>query len=276
VETSDFVIAGLRYRLGDVDPTTRAELDARLPEFIAEPGGQADVTLSVEHTGDEPPNPPLFDQDVQIARESAGRIAAHRFDFDGTWDPARGEARCRYMGAISSLSSFLRFVSSFALLERRGVLLHASSVASHGRGFTFAGPSGAGKTTLARLAAPRPVLSDEVTALRWESDGTLRCFPTPFWGDMERKRAGPSAPLVAIGFPHHVGRTASPSLRPATAAEAFSRLLECVIAFDLTSGEKAGLLDVTAAIVRAVPCLHVEYSLDSSPWDLLDAFNAPP
>src|SRR6202020_755692 len=106
---------------------------------------------------------------------------------------------------------------SYALLERGGLLLHASSVLSKGRAYAFVGPSGAGKTTMARLAAPRPVLSDEVTALRpsASSGAPFDCFPTPFWGDMVRERAGPPAPLALIGFPVHA-TSGGPRLRPAS------------------------------------------------------------
>jgi hypothetical protein len=164
------------------------------------------------------------------------------------------------------------------LLERGGVLLHASSVVSNGRAFAFVGPSGAGKTTMARLAAPRAVLSDEVTALRPRGsrpgDSTRKpafdCFPTPFWGDMPRERAGSAAPLALIGFPVHADG-GELRLREATPADAFSRLLHCVFAFDLSRNEKASVLDATAAIVEAVSCMHVEYPLDRPPWELLDA-----
>ena len=182
------------------------------------------------------------------------------------------------MGPFPALNSFLRIICSYALLERGGVLLHASSVVSNGRAFAFVGPSGAGKTTMARLAAPRAVLSDEVTAVRPRgsrpaTEPAFDCFPTPFWGDMVRERAGSAAPLAFIGFPVHAD-SGEARLREATPDDAFSRLLHGVFAFDLSRNEKASVLEAAAAIVRAVPCAHVEYPLDRPPWDLLDAFPA--
>ena len=42
---SDFLIAGLRVRLGDVDEATRGDFESRLPEFRVEPEGEAEITL---------------------------------------------------------------------------------------------------------------------------------------------------------------------------------------------------------------------------------------
>jgi hypothetical protein len=281
VTDPDYLIAGLRVRL-EGDAATRAEFAARLPEFEVAREGEAEVVLEAEPS-DSFIDLSLADKGVLTARDE-GLIRIRRSDFDGTWDGTRGRATCRYSAPFPSLSSFLRIVCSYAMLERGGVLLHASSVVSKGRAFAFVGPSGAGKTTMARLAAPRPVLSDEVTALRPRgplsggSGGALfDCFPTPFWGDMTRERAGPAAPLALIGFPVHASSgTGGPRLRQASTSDAHSRLLHCVFAFDLSASEKASVIEATAAIVAAVSCVHVEYPLDDPPWELLDAFRPAP
>ena len=66
------------------------------------------------------------------------------------------------------------------LHQRGGLLLHAACLMHQGRTFVVAGPSGAGKTTLARAAAALPgvtVLTDERVVVRrhegrWFADGT--------------------------------------------------------------------------------------------------------
>jgi hypothetical protein len=280
----DYLIAGLRVRLDDdCDTATRAELAARLPEFQIPRAGEPEVILSAQPC-DGFVDLSLSDKGVLTSRERDGNggetIRIRRTDFDGTWCSARRRATCRYTAPFPSLNAFFRIVCSYALLEKGGLLLHASSVVSGGRAFAFVGHSGAGKTTMARLAAPRPVLSDEVTALRPRARGgasssppAFDCFPTPFWGDMERVRAGSAAPLALIGFPVHA-ESGEPRLRKASEADAFSQLLHCVFAFDLSGNEKASVLEAAAAILRAVSCVYVEYPLDRPPWDLLDAFPA--
>ncbi|MEO1302477.1 MAG: hypothetical protein AAFV36_04775 [Myxococcota bacterium] len=83
------------------------------------------------------------------------------------------------------------------LLLRDGVVLHASAVVIDGRAYVFVGPSGAGKTTLARLLRDdHTVLSDERIIVREFSDG-YRVYGTPWPSDL-RAAENSSAPLGAI------------------------------------------------------------------------------
>lgn len=66
--------------------------------------------------------------------------------------------------------------------EHSGLLLHASGVVIRGAGHIFVGPSGAGKTTVARLATGYgQVVSDENVIARLDVDGP-KLVSTPFWG----------------------------------------------------------------------------------------------
>jgi ABC-type multidrug transport system ATPase subunit len=53
-----------------------------------------------------------------------------------------------------SLDSVLRILHTLLLAREGGFLLHASSAIRNGSAFLFSGVSGAGKTTMARLAPP--------------------------------------------------------------------------------------------------------------------------
>ncbi len=87
---------------------------------------------------------------------------------------APDEARVRQNANPYSLDSVLRILHSLILAERGGFLLHAASAICDGRAYLFSGVSGAGKTTMTRLApADITLLTDEISYLR-PSAGRVR------------------------------------------------------------------------------------------------------
>ena len=74
-----------------------------------------------------------------------------------------------------SLDSVLRILHSLILAERGGFLLHAASAICNGGAFLFSGVSGAGKTTMTKLAPPDvTLLTDEISYLRPNGSGIRR------------------------------------------------------------------------------------------------------
>lgn len=73
----------------------------------------------------------------------------------------------------------LSAVAGVVLHQRNAFPLHASSVMVHGQAIAFAGPSGSGKSTLAGTLLRRgyPLLSDDITVVRFDADGTPLAVP---------------------------------------------------------------------------------------------------
>lgn len=105
------------------------------------------------------------------------------------WDGAEGTVdregsevwmRSGSTGFSGAATHLLGQVIGFALRLRGRVSLHAGCAIVSGRAVAFAGPSSAGKSTLAAALAARGdvVLSDNITTLR-EEDGTFLAFPGP-------------------------------------------------------------------------------------------------
>ena len=88
----------------------------------------------------------------------------------------------------AAFENFFRVLTAYRLLSRGGALLHSAAIVSDGEAFLFFGPSGAGKTTISRLAlrAGAHVLSDDLNAF-WMEDGRPHLQRVPFAGDLKQK-----------------------------------------------------------------------------------------
>src|SRR5262249_7499476 len=98
--------------------------------------------------------------------------------------------------SIWVIDSLLRMSVGLMLVERGGLLVHGSGVRLPDGALVCFGPSGVGKTTVARSVAPGSVLCDEMIALVADGAG-VRAHGTPFHGDYS-VCAPLSAPLVAL------------------------------------------------------------------------------
>ncbi len=112
------------------------------------------------------------------------------------------------------------------LSRGEGIEIHATGiVTTDGRGHLFAGQSGAGKTTLAKLLQANSdvlILSDERIILRQES-GVVWMYGTPWHGEGRIATNG-RAPLASVSFLHQATRN---ELVPRMATDAAARLFAC-------------------------------------------------
>jgi hypothetical protein len=72
---------------------------------------------------------------------------------------------------------------------RKAYLFHGCGVVASGKGYLFTGPSGAGKTTVAKLAGTRTVLNDEAVLL-CDEGGEFWLSGTPLLGGVNRRANG--------------------------------------------------------------------------------------
>ncbi len=113
--------------------------------------------------------PPGVMSDAEEARVrlEGGRWVMERGDFRAECDPVKRRGWVRQSANPYSIDAVLRMLHSLILAREGGFLVHAASAVRNGRAFLFAGASGAGKTTISRLAPPDVVLlTDEISYVR--------------------------------------------------------------------------------------------------------------
>jgi hypothetical protein len=158
------------------------------------------------------------------------------------------------------------------LLSRgRGVLLHACAVNDNGRGFLFAGTSGAGKSTMADLWKERKgatILSDDRVIVR-EMDGRIWAYGTPWHGDVSL--CSPERVLVDHVFVlrHGEETTVRRLEAPGALTSLFARSFP-------TYWYPEGLdfsLDFLGRVSHVVPCHELAFLPDPTTIDFVRALN---
>ena len=188
-------IGGMAIVLRTQDLAFRQLLENRYAGFVkySNPHAQFDFDIDLI----EPCETSHAEEDVRV-RVQDGEWFLQRGDFRARWNSRAGRGHIRQSRNPYAIDSVLRIVHTLILARQGGFLVHAASVIRDGRAFLFAGVSGAGKTTISRLAPPDAMLlTDEISYVRREGNQYL-AYGTPFAGELARVGENQSAPLSAL------------------------------------------------------------------------------
>jgi hypothetical protein len=245
-----------------------ALLEDRYGSFIHVPSSDRIFSLDIDLI---PPRTILEDEDVSVRLES-GRWIITRGDFRAEFDPGLGHGWVRQSASPYSIDGVLRILHSLFLAREGGFLVHAASAVRNGRAFLFAGVSGAGKTTLSRLAPPdAEVLTDEISYVRPSTEprplgSGYVAFGTPFAGELARIGANLRAPLVALYLLVQGPKNRIEPVEPAEAARAVLRN----ILFFAHDEELVGLVFQSVFdFVARVPVQRLVFTPDARVWELI-------
>jgi len=168
---------------------------------------------------------------------------------------------------FAPFSSLLRMYMSLAFPHERGLLVHAASIADGPRAHLFVGRSGAGKSTVCDLSAPRPVLCDEISVLRCGPNGTWRLYPSPFFSNLGRPNPAEKAqPLSRILLLEHAEEDRLESL---SAARALPDFMANVMNFLDDSITSERLLQLSLDLFAAHPPERLFFTRSKRFWHLL-------
>jgi hypothetical protein len=167
----------------------------------------------------------------------------------------------------------LRILHSLILADRGGFLLHAASAVCDGRAYLFAGVSGAGKTTMTRLAPPGiSLLTDEISYVR-RGAGGYWAYGTPFAGELAKSGENCSAPVSALFFLEQGPENRIDEISP---AEAVLRLMRNILFFADDRDPVEKLLATACDFVAGVPIRRLTFYPDSRVWDTIRSFEGEP
>jgi hypothetical protein len=205
----------------------------------------------------------VSDDDVRVHRDGHEWIL-QRGDFQARWDPRTGRGKVRQNSNPYSLDSVLRILHSLILAQRGGFLLHAASAICEGQSFLFSGVSGAGKTTMTRLApADVTLLTDEISYLRPRADG-YAAFGTPFAGELARAGENCSAPVRALFF---LEQGPANRIDELSQSEGVRRLMRNILFFAEDRALVEKLLATACDFVAKVPIRRLTFYPDARVWN---------
>jgi len=248
-------------RVNTTDPDFLAMLQSRYAGFVGS-GEQAEVDFDVELTR---PNFADPDADVRVTHR-LGQWSLVRGDFRAEWDPASRSGRIRQSANPYSIDAVLRIVHTLALARQGGFLAHSASAIRNGKAFLFAGVSGAGKTTLSRLAPPdATLLTDEISYVCKQDAGYV-AFGTPFTGELAKLGENVSAPIAAL---YLLAQGSENRIDPVEPGEAARSVLANVLFFAEDEELVQAAFHSVFEFVSRVPVSRLTFVPDSRVWELI-------
>lgn len=254
-------IGGMPVRVNTTDPDFLVLLQNRYSGFVSS-AEHAEVEFDVDLMRGGFADPAA---EVRVTHQ-LGRWSLTRGDFRAEWEPASRSGRIRQSANPYSIDAVLRIVHTLVLARQGGFLMHSASAIRNGKAFLFAGVSGAGKTTISRLAPPDvTLLTDEISYVRKVNAGYV-AFGTPFTGELAKLGENVSAPLSAL---YLLAQGSDNRIDPVPPAEAARSLLANVLFFAEDEELVQATFHSAFEFVSRVPVSRLTFVPDSRVWELI-------
>lgn len=143
---------------------------------------------------------PFVDYHVEISKES-DKITFQRADYLIETSLDYQDSSISVHNELALKHALMNLYSSYLVYHQCGLLIHSSCVIDKGKAYLFAGHSGAGKSTAAKLSHPRELLSDEATIIKI-TPGQITVYDSPFRSELVRTGACETSPLTNIYLLH--------------------------------------------------------------------------
>jgi hypothetical protein len=193
-----------------------------------------------------------------------------RGDFRAEWDPSSRRGWIRQWANPYSIDAVLRIVHTLVIARQGGFLLHSASAVRNGKAYLFAGVSGAGKTTISRLAPPdATLLTDEISYVRKCEDGGkvgYTAYGTPFTGELAKLGENISAPVEAL---YLLSKGAENRSDPVPVADAGRELLANMLFFAEDAELVRCAFQSACDFVDRMPVRRLTFVPDARVWELI-------
>jgi len=208
-----------------------------------------------------------------VERAADGTWSLLRGDFRAEWDSKIGRGTIHQTANPYSIDAVLRIVHSLVLARQGGFLLHSASAVRNGRAFLFSGRSGAGKTTISRLAPPdATLLTDEISYVRKVENAAgaphgYIAYGTPFTGELAKLGENVKAPIAAL---YLLAQGPENRIMPISNAVAVRELMRHVLFFGHDEDLVNMVFQTVCDFVKRVPVRRLIFAPDARVWELVN------
>jgi hypothetical protein len=260
--TVSIEIGGTTVSVHIIDPPLRGLIEDRYAGFLGNP---ANSQFEFDVDVNQPSEPGSPDEELRVKMEK-GEWLLQRSGLRAQWNSVSRVGWIHQDCSPYGVDCVLRVVHSLILAQEKGFLVHAASAIRGGKAFLFSGVSGAGKTTISRLAPPDvKLLTDEISYVQREGDRYLACG-TPFTGELGRVGVNQSAPLDALFL---LEKGAENRVEPVNAAEGLRRLLRNILFFAEDPELVKLVFQSACEFVSLVPIHRLIFVPDQRVWEII-------
>jgi len=256
-----------QIRIGDhlirlYDRTSRLDTDKELQSFRFEPDGRGepDMVLALE----DGYGSSFRDYDVESAAEG-GVLLYRRADYLIETDRAYRRAVIAVHDGLALRHALMNYYSAHIVRYRWGLLLHASCAVDGDGAHLFAGQSGAGKSTAARLSRPRPILADEAAIIKL-GPGEATVCDSPFRSELGISFETERAKLASIQL---LIQSAQNERVPLGKSQAVHRLVDKVFYWRHDPDGAADVVKLLGLLVDSIPVYDLYFERKNTFWELI-------
>ncbi|WP_409290485.1 hypothetical protein [Peribacillus sp. SCS-37] len=221
---------------------------------------EADMTIWIE----DGYGIPFQDYDVTITKEES-EIVFRRSDYLISASRDYRQAKIAVHDELALKHALLTLYSSFIVHHNWGLLIHSSCVIEGGKAHIFAGQSGAGKSTAAKLSYPRELLSDEATLVK-VSAGEIKVFDSPFRSEQKRSGDKEPVPLHSIQLLYQALQNRRVMIKK---SEALLELMDKVFYWRHEAEETQKIWGLLMQVISRTPAYRLHFQKNNTFWGLI-------
>ena len=203
---------------------------------------------------------------VKITRKD-NDIFFQRTDYFIQVDTSYQKATIWAYNGLALKHAMMNLYSSFIVHHEWGLLIHSSCVLENRKGHLFAGHSGDGKSTAARLSFPRKLFADEASIVKMEQE-QIKVFNSPFRSGMKAGTSNESAELASIQLLRQSKRNERIKLEK---SDALLELMDKIFFWSPGQTETRKIVQMVTNIVKKVPIYELYFQKNPTFWELISS-----